>query len=140
MPCRAAWSAALVLLAAPGLCAATESHCGVDSVSACTCLMSVSVYDEVDGCSAQECETVQTSVKDYVGGCVAQAKHLQKQCEEMQTLVKCATDMGCFDAVVKEACTNMTTTDPDCSLDCGGAPRAVGVGLALLAAVVGLCA
>ncbi|CAK0909419.1 unnamed protein product, partial [Prorocentrum cordatum] len=54
-----------------------------------------------------------------VDGCVARAKGLQRQCEEMQTVVKCTRELGCYDSIIRGACANLTNVDPQCALDCG---------------------
>ncbi|CAK0909420.1 unnamed protein product, partial [Prorocentrum cordatum] len=70
-----------------------------------------------------------------VDGCVARAKGLQRQCEEMQTVVKCTRELGCYDSIIRGACANLTNVDPQCALDCGRAPRAA-LGGPLLAALL----
>ncbi|CAK0910502.1 unnamed protein product, partial [Prorocentrum cordatum] len=63
------------------------------------------------------------------------AKGLQRQCEEMQTVVKCTRELGCYDSIIRGACANLTNVDPQCALDCGRAPRAA-LGGPLLAALL----
>ncbi|CAK0911415.1 unnamed protein product [Prorocentrum cordatum] len=131
MPRRGAFRVVLAVLAAIGGCRAISDHCRVDSVRGCECVLGSDLYKDTEGCDSNAC-AAPGGVDRFVhliDGCSAKVRQAKMHCEEMQNVVRCAKELGCFDRNIEDVCTGMVRSDPTCELDCAAAFRAAGVGL-----------
>ncbi|CAK0890818.1 unnamed protein product [Prorocentrum cordatum] len=118
---------------------AVTSACTVANRESCKCLLSSDVF----GSDPKPCED---PVDENIANATISRAHRfpqGRECEAMQTVVSCASQLGCMDKQVTQLCGQVVNKlnmfqKGSCEIECSGGHRALAGAPALLAAAVAL--